>query len=148
VKTLTLKTGKAMEVLCLALEISSKSLIDKVIDGLDDLGCIENHFTDAGQTVKEVLEKSNIPLWEFVTVIGLPYVTGDIMKMIGEILLWGDADQCPECGSEIIITNDGFDDFEWEEHRCVNHNCGYSTTTEPDFDTMKGGKDYNADFNI
>jgi len=49
--------------------------------------------------------------------------------------------ECPECGSALINSEiSGSGKYEWWEHECLV--CGYKWSEEPDWDSMKGGPDY------
>lgn len=48
---------------------------------------------------------------------------------------------CQECGSDMEIHDSGmYKKFRWYAYRCPV--CGYETSDEPDWDSMKGGHDY------
>jgi hypothetical protein len=51
-------------------------------------------------------------------------------------------DECPECGSKLGLFDSGMiKRIEWVHLRCMNVDCRYEYSNEPDPDTMPGGKD-------
>lgn len=51
-----------------------------------------------------------------------------------------DTEICPECGSEMEITDSGeYRNHDWENWKCFE--CGETIINEPDWDSMPGGHD-------
>ena len=47
---------------------------------------------------------------------------------------------CPECGKELYAEEEGDGVYVWNEYYCPDH--GLISSDEPDWDSMKGGHDY------
>ncbi len=69
----------------------------------------------------------------------------NIFELLKSIYFFGDGTNhpCEECGCEMIEERDGCNGKYWSEWECENPYCDNKETDEPDWDTMKGGHDWD-----
>jgi hypothetical protein len=144
----TIKKNDSFDVLSTATGINRDDLEQKIIDTLISEQLIEQHFSDYGRTIQDILELSEWKIEDFVEVLGWKEksrINKEIPELLSSILIWGDASEhpCPECGCEMEATNDGIGTVQWVDFKCENPNCNHAESGEPDWDTMPGGIDYD-----
>ena len=111
-------------------EIVVKTFYDiDIIMSLDDCGKTIGELIDGEFSVKQAIEH----------VLG--YYNKEIETSFSNLVIWGAAYECPECGCSLDEVPESSSGYEWVDIDCTN--CDYADTNEPDWDIMPGGYGYN-----
>lgn len=127
------------------LKKNEEELNTNIISILVKLGILDDDTTDAGQTLNQLREAANYKPVEFYKIIFKQELTEEVLNYLGQlkVMAFGADDPCPECGCELDREDDFGDGHEWQDIKCTNGYCTYEWSTEPDWDSLPGGADYD-----
>jgi hypothetical protein len=141
-----IKRNEPFQVLSIATGIPVQDLENLIVDQLIEQQLIEQHYSDFGMTIQQIMDLNDWQMNDFVKIIFPGKETNDeILQLIKAVKVWGNAsgESCPECGCGLKSKLDSFDGEKWTEKKCENPNCDHATTGEPDWDSMSGGIDFD-----
>ena len=148
---LTIKYNEALVVLATTTGMTIKDLeshilktfIDNewIINGVDDCGWSIQYVIGVNELDTNKVIKALFPEEPFHPEDSEMIMNTEIPELLKSIFFWGDetVDPCPDCGCEVERESDSTDGISWENVECSN--CDYSTSDEPDWDSMPGGRD-------
>jgi len=137
----TIKQNDGLRMLSSITKITTSDLEHRIISKMEEEQLLSGNMEDCGHSVLEVIAQSGYDAQDAINIL-FPefYKNEEIIQILDSIIVWGNGGdiECPECGCEMIVENES----SWINCKCENSDCGHATTNEPDWDTMKGGKDY------
>lgn len=145
---ISLKRNEALSVLATSTGIQIDELEEAIILRLRDSFWIIGGYEDCGLSLQEVANNNGQDVSGLIALI-LPTQrkNTEIPELMHSIFIWGESseNECENCGCEVEedIQRDG--KHTWSAFECSNPNCNNQWSNEPDWDTMKGGKDYDCD---
>lgn len=133
---LQIKRNNHLFSLCTASGHSEKVLNDRVIGSLWGAEAINEDPYYLGMTVRELLKEAEFEEESFVISV-LGEQTMSALELLNlTIVASNDEGKCPDCGSDLDCSSDAAFGIVWEEEYCMNSNCEYFSTTEPDWETL------------
>lgn len=128
------------------LKIPEKALDKLIFNGLMKLDYFEDSEEHAGEYLSDIRSANSLEKTEFYKIIFFRNIeeheTLEFLESI-KIMRFGAVDPCPECGSQLQRSEEGGNGAIWYDVECENHNCNYAWSSEPDWDSMQGGADYD-----
>ena len=138
---ITIKNNKSLQKLAEGLNLEPKDLIKKLSKEINliILAYEENYEYFCGKTILD-FKKLDLSLVR----LALNFFVGnnsDLIELLDSLIIINELKDCPECGCETTKTEESYKKYKWENTTCSH--CDYASTTEPDWDSMAGGKDFN-----
>ena len=132
---ITIKENESLKNLAARCKDSVENVTDFLLKKLVHYELVSDVPEECGLKLSEILYENGITITGFTLKIFGKCFTEILIHMEG-LEIWGKNYECPECGCIII-----------EDH-CTNDSdiCGYTKEFVHDWDSMRGGRDYNNDF--
>jgi len=141
----TLKENDALRMLASSAKLSISNLEKRILEKMESEKLLTGNVEDIGLSVLEIMKLNGYDAQDAINIL-FPedFKNQEIIQLLDAILIWGDAknNPCPKCGCEVLHEPHSHGKHFWETWECDN--CDFSTSKEPDWDTMKGGKDYEC----
>lgn len=140
----TLKENDALRMLASSSKLSITELEKRILDKMESEKLLTGNVEDIGLSVLAVMKLNGYHAQDAINILFPEQRKNEeIIQLLDSIIIWGHAvrNPCPECGCDINEDTHGFEEHVWQTWECDNFNCNFSTNTEPDWDTLKGGKD-------
>lgn len=125
-----------------ASSVQGKKLESWIIEQLEKAEIIQER-EDCGKTISELCKQAQTSPLEVAMKTFKSFGAAEVYTFSNLTIMSDEENPCPECGCKLEVEHDGADGYEWEEHACSNSDCDYKNTTEPDWDLMPGGADYD-----
>ena len=132
-ETITLRPEKELDGLSKLLGFTTQGLSQRILEFMVDNELAEDSEMDCGRTVRELLDFSlvNVLFCDYLDYTGY---NAEILEKVVSLVIYNKLGDCPNCGNELEIDYDGCYGETWTETKCHAEFCGYSHSTEPDFD--------------
>jgi len=139
---LILKNPEGISRLAAIANLSVEELTDIICKNLIDYGIVADDHRFCGKAFLKLFDDFvDIDIHYFIMrVFGI--CNSEILRLFNELYFIYYLEDCPECGYETEALDQENGKYKWEDTKCLNSDCDYAISNEPDWDIMPGGHDY------
>jgi hypothetical protein len=140
----TLKENDALRMLASSSKLSITELEKRILDKMESEKLLTGNVEDIGLSILKIMNLNGYDAKDAINILFPEQRRNEeIIQLLDSVLIWGDAknNPCPKCGCQVEHEPHVYESHIWEVWHCTN--CNFSTSNEPDWDGMKGGKDYD-----
>lgn len=118
------------------LNISEDEVKERISKGFKKLNIELEETDDAGVLFSQIVSDYGFEMFA-VTLMVIGRSEVQINELFGNLFYKNTSEDCPQCGCETETDTDGCWGQEWEEKKCLNSNCDWSESGEPDWDLKR-----------
>lgn len=94
---ITLKHNEALETIASRAKIASWLVADQILQSVIGLEILYGEPPECNNKLVSLINESDYSV-EFICMDALNYYYPDLEKLFNDLIVWGEADDCPECG--------------------------------------------------
>jgi hypothetical protein len=139
---ITIKHDRALLDLSVLTNKHHTDLAKRIYTKAIESGVLKDDTLFAGLNLYEVFSENGHSITA-ATLFCLGKSNQFIQDAFRKLTIWGIHDDCPNCGCEMDIKDEcNIGRYHWQERTCTNFWCEKVVSNEPDWDSVRGGKDY------